>query len=599
MHVRLLAALAVASTLLAGCLQTATVAPAADDGGVADLLLRPWLDNWHARTMNVSLDYDPEARHAEAVAVLSIVNDLGTDRPWVWIGLEALDVASLKDETGADLEFTIEKGLGGRLSVLPPEVQDLVAAFQVVNVTLAGDVAHGASHTLTMEYGGWRDEDSPLFLPVGTDVPVGLPNEVAENLHFGLVPILAATPTEEIRLTMRSPSSWTSLASGGVVSWEDDGTTTTVEYAVKSVYVAITSLKGLEWIDENVGGVWVRTHFFPDMRTQGRTMHDITKRVLEDMPKWTGPYPYDHLFTVPSGVVANAFSTPGLTFMGLNFYRFTIPNAPYQFGRFTPYAGGKDGFEMVIVHEHIHNWWGHNVEGNSTDDANGANDHWITEGVTTYLSETVWFKDQYGEGDAAASSNAKGVDMLQNRVLNGGAEYGAAQNDGDYYEKTAVALRGLEAYAIAKGKPFATFEALKSIQGQYGLVQGGRSAVDSAEAWAAFEDALGEDLDWLWDSYFLGSDLADITVKSVKSEGANVTIEVASGTLPAGAMVRAVTLSGRELFGIGAVPAGETATISIAKPAGAAMEPIVRVEVDPLQYVYESDETNNVWIGNA
>lgn len=584
-------ALAALATI-AGCLDAATVAPE-DAPDVATLLARPWYDNWVVRSQSYEIDYDPEARHVAAEGTLEVANELGHDRPYLLLLMEPYTVTRLEDEAHGALEYAVE-GPNDLVRMLPEPAREPAFHFQALNVTLKGDVSHGAVHRLRIAFEGWSDYDAPPF-GAGVDVPVGAPNDFAQNLHFALVPIVSDTPTTETRLTIRAPADWTVLPSAMPVSTSTDGERVTTEYAIRSAFVAIMSAKGLESLQDDVDGIEVRTFFWPDMRPQGRVAHEVSKRVLRVMPQYTGPYPYDHIWTVPHPVAVNAFSTPGLTFMGLNFYRFHLQDVPVQFGRtFAPMVGGQDGFEGVIVHEHVHNWWGHNVGGNvSTPEVRTG---WVTEGFTTYLSELVWFDTQYGRADAATSGRDKALAMMlvEGDLTQGPS--GSARPGGSQYTGTAVGLRALEAYAIATARPNATFEALKLVQQRYGGVTGGSGIGVEEDVFAAFEEVFGEDLDRIWEMYISDGKLPDLAIGAVARDGGNLTLEVRGAALM-GAEVRAVTAAGRELWGWTVVVDG-AGQLDLAIPAGV-LDPVVRIEVDPHHFVYEANEANNVWVGAA
>lgn len=565
----------------AGCLAPAAVEPA--DDVVAALAARPWLDAWTVTSQDFAIDYDPAARMIRAEGIMNVTNELGADRPWLWLLMEPYTITTLEDEAGNKLEWTMEKfeGIPVRRPVplpLPTEVENAIATFALVNVTLAGDVGPGAVHAIRIAHEGWVSQDA--------SIPAGLPTDAAMNTQFAVIPIASPVPTTRTTYTLTYPSDWVVLGSGGLVARKESGGRTTDSYDVLAGFAFLTSAKGLVWLDGAEGDVAIRTYFWPDMQLAGRAAHELTRRILREAPAWTGPYPYDHIWTVPNRIVQNAFSTPGLTFMGADFYRALAVRAPVTQARSTPFLGGHESQESVVVHEHVHNWWGHNVAGNNSNPDAGPLDRWITEGVTTYVSELVWFREQYGEADAAASARAFIVDQRR-----GGP--GAAEPGGNFYEKTALALRALEAYGIATGRPDAVLTALREVQATEGLLAGGDGVVGTEEMFLAFVRAFNESLRWHLDPYFLSSDLPDLRVASVAFDGANVTIEIAGTGFPTAAQVKAFTLSGREIERW--VLVDGTGTVSFAKP----VEPIVRVEVDPDAWVYEADEGNNVWVGVA
>lgn len=576
---------------LAGCLAGETTIPAATLA--QDLLSRPWLENWALKETNFTIDYDPSVPNVGAEGTLTIRNELGESRPFVLLAMERWTITSLQDESGSELDYTIEEFSASPFAMLPSPLREFGLGPSIaVNVTLTGEVAHGATRTLRIAFEGWAsDEDAPAS---------GFPTELGLSEQFGLIPYLGATTTTLHRFTLSHPEDWIVAASARVLDAQlADGRVTTT-YEILSAYVYFVSVRGLEWIEEEVEGVQVKTYFTPDLRVQGRVVHDVTARALRVMPEFTGRYPYDHIWTFPHRVAQNAFSVPGMTFMGLDRYRGSVPMVPLQPGRPFPFVAGADGTERTVVHEFVHNWWGHNIGGNNTNPEAGPVDTWITEGLTVYLAESAWFIARYGEEDATSSANAKVVDQLLRKVQRRDLEeHGAAQRGGDFYEKTGLAMRGLEAYAIATGRPNLTFEALKLAQARYGVQGGGKGDIDSEDMFAIFEETFGESLRWHFDAYWLSTELPDLQVARVVAAGRNITVEVENaGDVDAAVHVRATTLSGRELGAWGFARSGETSQIQLERPPGVD-DPVVRVDADWGQWIYESDETNNRWIGRA
>lgn len=595
------AALLVLLTMaLSGC-----VTQSLDPGALRlPLGAEPWRENWTPAGTDFTFDLDPAAPMLRAEGTLRIRNDLGHDQGWLVFALEPFTVNSVRDEAGNELSFEVEEPSevltgprGTPQPPLPDEVASTLVSLQLVNVTLTGNVAPGAVRTLSLAYEGWGGRDKVLLAG-------SAPNEHAMpriNLH----PLLgrvsnsgsAAAPST---FTLRHPADWVVLATAEPTSTVEEGGMVETRYFSYIAASTVVMGQGLEWLQEDVGGIDVRTYFYPDMRVQGQTVHDITRHVLTQMPNLTGPYPYRHLWTVPNQVQLNAFSTPGLTFMGLNFYRFHIPGVPLQFSRaqfpvFVP--GGQDSYEQVVVHEHTHNWWGHNLRGNNTNATLGPLEGWVTEGVTTYLSELVWMKTQYGEEEAATTARDRGLNCFRSRV--DGEERAITEPGGVIYSKTAMSLRALEAYAIQRGTPDAVLDALQLTQERYGRLQGGPGLATSQQVFAVFEEVFGESLAWHFEPWFFGRELSDFRIEDAQRGDGNVTVRVANvGAVPAAVQLKATSASGRQFFAWGFVPGGEAGDVAVALPAGF-MEPIVSVEADPYQYVYEWDDTDNTWQGLA
>jgi hypothetical protein len=561
------------------------------------LLAEPWRENWTTTGSDFAFDLDPSARMLHGEGTITLRNDLGHALPHVLVYLAPYDLLWVRDAQGNDLAFDLERE-ALPTQVLPEELLDEGGGIRVWNVTLPGDVGPGAAQTLRMAYEGWGSSDD-VVLGGGAPSDLAMPflplhprTNVVSNTGAGQFPST---------FTLAHPEDWVVLATAEPLASTVEGGVVTTRYTSHVVAASAVMAQGLEWLEEDVRGIHVKTFFFPDMRIQGQTVHDITRHVLTVMPNLTGPYPFQHLWTVPNQVVANAFSTPGLTFMGLNFYRFHVPGAPLQFSRaFFPAVipGGQDSYEQVVVHEHVHNWWGHNVRGNNTNATLGPLEQWVTEGVTTYLSELVWMQTQYGEEDAAHTARDRGFDVLRRRQANGD-ERAITEPGGAPYSKTAMALRALEAYAIQQGKPTAVLDALTLAQERFGRLQGGPGMATTEQMFQVFEETFGEPLRWHLDPWFLGREQSDFRIAGVERGEGNLTVRVANaGEVPAAVQLKATSASGRVLWAWGFVPGGDEAAVAVPLPAGFA-EPIVRIEADPYQYVYEWDDTDNVWVGNA
>lgn len=594
MHRAAAALLLVATTALAGCVTQSALEP----NLALPLVEEPWRENWSSIGTDFAFDLDPGARALAAEGTMRLRNDLGHPLGHVLVALAPYELLAVRDEAGNDLAFELEREALPN-QVLPQDVMEEAGGIRVWNVTLTGDTGPGAVRTLSLAYEGWSTvDDVALRGGAPSDLAmyrVVLHPRAAVNANSGS---LQAPST----FSLTHPAEWVVLATAEPVETVQAGDQVTTRYASHVAVSTAVVAQGLEWHEERVDGIEVRTYFFPDMRVQGQTVHDITRHVMVVMPNLTGPYPFGHIWTVPNQVVANAFSTPGLTFMGLNFYRFHVPGAPLQFSRAAFPAvipGGQDMYEQVVVHEHTHNWWGHNVRGNNTNSTLGPIETWVTEGVTTYLSELVWMKTQYGEEDAATTARDRGLDCLDARRANGGEERAITEPGGLPYSKTAMALRSLEAYAIQRGTPEAVLDGLRLVQDRYGRAQGGPGLVTSEQFFAAVEEAFGEDLAWHFQPWFFGRELSDFAIEGVQRGDGNATVRVANaGEVPGAVQLRATSLTGRVFDAWGFVPGGGSAEVVLALPAGFA-EPIVRVEADPFQYVYEWDDTDNLWQGLA
>lgn len=579
----LLLPLLVVTTALAGCLSgdDTTDDPSDDPFATEE---QPWFTNWSTLRAELTIDIDPTAGGSDASqpdsrplmtgeGTFTIHNARDVEMGWVnFFG--GLTLTRVTDETGQRLSVD-----GG-------------------NVTLDGPTAPGTTRTLTVAFEG-RSGDAL--------VPVSGADEFSAH-YFTAAPYTSGSTNAvaQVHANVTSPVDWTVLLAADRVSESVQDDVLTRHYFGLYPYLVGFVGDGLLSLQDEVDGVEVRTWYYPSQLNQGQAMHTTAVKILRHVPDWTGAYPFDHIWTVPHHVNVNAFSVPGINYMGWTFYRPGFSDAPAQFGRdLIPIFGhGQNSMENVLVHETVHNWWGHIVRGNNSNaDADGERDTWMTEGITTYLAETVWFDRIYGEAAAKESAEhmVRAVQTLTNgpNQANGAGhpetgECSVTEACGDYYVKGALSMRALEAYGIATGRPDLTMDLLKHSLQVHGRQTGGTGVADTSDFVKTFEAAAGEDLSWWYDAWHYSRDLADFTITDVSlaTDGVTVTVDNLGGAKGA-ALVEVELLGGQTVRGWTVVDGTASSTFTI--PAAGLAGPVVTATVDPLQHVYESDETNNVW----
>ncbi len=559
-----------AALALAGCLSASDGPDRDSDVGSDPLLegLETWDTNWDTISGAFELTVDPPeaAESAEdnrplmtGTGTLTLVNKRDVPMPWVNL-YGGFEVTEVTDENGEALE--VEAG----------------------NVTLTGDVAPATVRTISFAFEG-RSGDA--LAPVGGD------EFGAHYVNFS--PYTSGSTTySEVTYTVHSPTDWVVLGAANLTAESVEGNTLIREYFSLVPYLRGFVGQGLEVHSEMVDGILVETYYFPSQQNQGDAMHETMLKILEHVPAWTGPYPFDHVWTVPHHVSVNAFSIPGINFMGWTFYRPGAGDAPVQFGRdlIPIFGSGENSMEAVLVHETVHNWWGHVVRGNNSNaNSDGEKDTWMTEGITTYLSETVWWDRLYTEADAKESADHM-VRALQQRAAQRG-ECGVTEGCGDHYVKGAMSMRALEAYGIATDRPDLTFDLLKHAAQVHGRQYDGVGYADTRDFVATFEEAAGEDLSWWYEAWHYSGDLADFVIDGVELSSEGLLVEVTNlGTAKGAALVELSFPAGESVRGWTVVAAGATSAFVI--PMSNPAMPTTGM-VDALQHVYESNENNNQW----
>ncbi|HLF16481.1 MAG TPA: hypothetical protein VI796_03505, partial [Candidatus Thermoplasmatota archaeon] len=462
---------------------------------------------WAVDTIESTIVHDPVAKQSSSTTTYAIANRYPGDLPYFELSTDGMRVTSVTvDGEAAEVQVQENSAL-----------INIVFAAKVYNATLPGDVSPGARHTVVVEAAGWEEDYMLGGGSVGTDLPL---SDLQAFPQLGVVPIPTTYTVPTMTVHLSRPASWTYVLSAFPTGpAEESGGIVNQTYQVQSQYLLLFAGKDLPSLRDVVGGVEVITHYHPDMQVQGRTLHEMTKRALQEMQAIMGPFPYPSITTVPAKVAVNAFSTPGVTTMGLNFYRAIVPFVPQQFGRFAPWVGGGEQYELVVVHEFTHNWWGHQVANNNSFPARGINDHYITEGFTTYLSEVAYYDRVYGREDAAASMESKWRDQQQARLT--GTDSPVTEQ-GDYYEKTALALRVLDAHYRYVGKEAAFLETFRGLYRHAALNHGGSGVLRHEEVVAAFSASYGEDLAPFFATWLQGIELPDIAVESPDASGATI-----------------------------------------------------------------------------
>jgi len=570
-----------AALLAAGCAQPD--APGSKTTSALPFPPLPSLESvvpmWSVRAIDAVVTHDPLAKHAKTNASYEFENKYGSALPRLRFVTAGMKVTSVTSTNGAPIEFHQDDLGPSSFGPLGPTI----APFALWNVTMPEGGAPGTRATLLVRAEGWEEI---LFLgggSTGGEAPVEDANSFAQ---LAIVPIAEATGTPWLNVTLTRPESWTyavdafptgnATKSGGLV---------TQAFASRTATFVIAASNSWNAIEETVSGVRVITYYHPDMLVQARSVHEVAKRALRVMSVFNGPYPYPSLTTAPAKVANDAFSAPGLTVLGLNYYRGLLPSPGVQQGRTAPWIAGSQSNEEVLVHEVTHNWWGSQVTANNSDAKLGVRDDYIVEGFTTYLAEIAYFDFVYDRADAAASVEAKWRDQQQDRAQGADAPVTAA--GGDHYERAALAMRVLHAHFLYANKEDAFFQTFRDMLTTHALASGGNGVLRHEEVVRAFSQSYGEDLTPFFATWFSSRELPDVAVSAGDTTGA--TLENA-GKVAVPVEVRFRDAGGNEnLTSVWLAPGA-----SLRVEANLTL-PLVSVEADPNWRLDEASKENNDW----
>jgi hypothetical protein len=553
--------------------------------GATDLVLPPLppLEDvqrmWTVHAIEATLEHDPETKQAHTLATYAFENRFPEALPHMRFVTAGMTVVAITDASGAPVEFK-QDDLGP--SSFGP-LGAVIAPFALWNVTMPQGGVPGTQATLVVEAEGWEEI---VFLgggSAGGDAPVADLNSFAQ---LAVIPIAEARGAPWLNVTMTRPTSW-SYALDAFPAGEaiEEGGRVTQKHSSRTAAFVIVAASDWNKIEETVDGIQVVTYYHPDMLVQAQSVHEVAKRALRVMSTLTGPYPYPSLTTAPAKLAGNAFSSPSLTVLGLNYFRGLTPLAPVQQGRDAPWIAGAESQEEVLVHEITHNWWGSQVTANNSDATQGIRDDYIIEGFTTYLSEIAYYEHVYGRADAAASAEAKWRGQQQERLE--GTDAPITAQGGDHYERAALALRALHAHYVHAGKETAFLQTFRDLLATHALNAGGSGILRHEEVVRAFSDTYGGDLSPFFDAWFLTTELPDIAVEDADTTGATLANH---GALPAPVEIRFRDAGGAENHTWIWLEPGESLRLEAGLPL-----PLASIHADPNWRLDETDKTNNVW----
>ena len=177
----------------------------------------------------------------------------------------------------------------------------------------------------------------------------------------------------------------------------------------------------------------------------------------------------------------------------------------------------EDNNDLIVAHEMFHHWFGDYVTTESWSNLT------LNEGFANY-SEYLWFEHHDGI-EAAEDHRLNELNGYLRSGAGGGFhpliwyQYESNEDmfDGHSYNKGGLVLHMLREYVGDE----AFFAALKKY-----LTDNQYSAVEVDELRIAFEDTIGEDLNWFFDQWFIGNGHPELSVEYGYADGqATVTVE--------------------------------------------------------------------------
>lgn len=182
--------------------------------------------------------------------------------------------------------------------------------------------------------------------------------------------------------------------------------------------------------------------------------------------------------------------------------------------------------DYIVAHEMMHHWFGNLV---TCEDWSNLT---LNEGFANY-AEYLWFEHKYGK-DRAEYHRINEMNGYFNQIFNGGAHplihyyYNDKDEmfDAHSYNKGGLVLHMLRQYVGDE----AFFVSLNLY-----LKKHSYTAVEVDELRLAFEDVTGEDLNWFFDQWFLGTGHPHIDVQYTYNDNNNVLlVEVDQTNTPKG-----------------------------------------------------------------
>jgi aminopeptidase N len=407
----------------------------------------------------IDVDMDLETIRATAtIKILSreILNRFNLD-------FAGFDIDSIKVD-GDEADFSRS---GDELTILPA-VQIPSNTEFLVEVMYAGRPGGGEA------YGGIEYLEGWNFYPDGVIVagePTGAETWYPSNNH----PRDKATFT--FHITVAKP--FVVAANGVLKERTDHGATWTYEWAMDdpmATYLATIAIGNFE-IREKTSktGVLVRDYLDADIRGDVEASTAVLPEALDFFSSIFGPYPFD-----ACGVVVHELELP-----------FSLENQTLIV------MGYTFAYDIVVVHELAHQWFGDSVSVDSWKDI------WLNEGFASY-AETLWWEHTGGAG-ALREDLTNRYEYVRSIPASRTDPIGDPGPDHlfdpEVYDRGALTLHALR---LKVGAP-AFFRILQEFYSRY---RNGNAA--TADFIALAEEVSGKDLEGFFQVWLFETALPDI-----------------------------------------------------------------------------------------
>lgn len=297
-------------------------------------------------------------------------------------------------------------------------------------------------------------------------------------------PIFSNTAFYE--LTLRTPVDWRVVDTGVVTEITEDGSVAERHIVTGPARDLVLILDNdYEKVERDVNGTTITSWFNPGEERTGEAVLQYAAQSLAYFNQLIGPYPYTTLELAPVDLFGAAgVEFPQLIYMASSYYapdrNLDVPNS----------------VDFTVAHEVLHQWWYSMVGNNQYDHA------FIDEGLTNFMSSTLYFTDTYGP-QAGAIMTARHLERPFHSRIAAGNDYVVDTPTDDFPSSSAYVFA---AYTKAPLGFKAIYEeighdAFASAVQQY--YENHRFSVASPDdLLTAFEDASGQELDDLWNQWF-------------------------------------------------------------------------------------------------
>lgn len=293
---------------------------------------------------------------------------------------------------------------------------------------------------------------------------------------------------------------------------------------------------------------------------------EYAKHVVSFLSDFTEiAYPWPHMSVVEgAGIIGGGMEFPMITLIG-----------DYN-------TAGADALYNVTAHEIAHMWVPMIV---STDERRYA---WMDEGTTNF-NENQSREDLTPQATPEMGDRASYLNVAR------------AEQEGEIIRRSDYHYPGPAYVTATYYKPSALLTTLRGLLGEEVFLRAYREYLDRWkykhpypwDMWNAFEDVAGRDLDWFWESWYLGTGVLDQAIESVTEgpSGTEIVIRaIGENPMPTRLTIQLAdgTTVQREIPVENWFGGVETNTVAV--PAA-----VTRVEIDAANAFPDADRENNVW----